>query len=131
MKLSEATDPEGQGVVRGRLSLSQAARKGAEMHPQGYGELVESRCTPEGEETLCTCFLGAAWAGLGHDIHYMEAEEEAQICYELKKVWPLLDVVRKGPVHLHGPLQSIITRLNDLKRWTREDIADWLESEGL
>lgn len=130
MKLSEATDPEGQGVVRGHLSLSQAARKGAEMHPQGFGELVEEK---EGENGpyLCTCFLGAAWAGLGKDIHYMYDEEDKWVYEELRRAWPELERHHKGPVHLHGPLQAIITRLNDLKRWTREDIADWLESEGL
>jgi hypothetical protein len=88
------------------LKLSAAIRIGALMHPQGR-HLVYSHGK--------TCALGAAIAGRGGDLGREDYEYRESV---LPDVWGT-------------PLAEEIIARNDFNGWTREQIADWLESKGL
>lgn len=102
--------------------LSALMRQGAALHPQGYGAYRERI-----GDKLCTCAIGATleaagsweydgpftvlYRALGHGI----AGEFVHASYDDEK-----------GIDLFG----IIINLNDDAKWTREEIADWLESIG-
>ena len=89
--------------------LSQAIRLGATFRPQ---------CTGEFSDSVGTCALGAAMEAVGL---------EPKMCYykELRRRFPVL-----GNSYWSFTLAGKITRLNDNGQ-TREQIADWLEAQGL
>lgn len=93
--------------------LSQAIRIGATKRPQCFGDAFRHGGS---------CALGAAleatgvrpWSGSENDrypTHYVQGLIEARFRVPLRvtqQVW----------------------KLNDVKGWSREQIADWLESQG-
>jgi hypothetical protein len=109
------------------MKLSEAIREGAKLGPQAFGEYFVGDAT---------CALGAAKraTNTAHD-------EELFIAVGLAYV-PVVEV----PMCLHGEyrrtsvnkdqpksfdeITSLMIKLNDKARWSREAIADWLESEG-
>lgn len=104
------------------MKLSEAMRLGAMLNPQGF--IGDSDGTPAGHSASIngerTCALVAAQRAIGHDGLSWTAG------------WPWLT---KGPSTCpacgseteHGPFITII-HLNDFHRWTREQIADWVQS---
>lgn len=109
--------------------LSEAIRLGAMLKPQCTGKLM----TVSGPEK--TCALGAALDSIGaikrervifqHDddaipaLRYTEPED----------LWPILRTLIIHPVDAVAcDLQSVIISLNDDYLWTREGIADWVET---
>lgn len=91
------------------LRLSEAIRLGSMLHKQGFGSLY----TYSGDQ-VTTCALGAAGAA-GYDIaRTMHAREDALACDVCGFVTDYLD--------------TAIAHLNDAHKWTREKIADWVET---
>jgi hypothetical protein len=102
------------------MRLSEAIRLGSMLKPQGFYELwVPSMHTPQS-----SCALGAAYDAFGYR----------------PGVWPKtielpMDVERllyeRGVCPACGEHTSvvnrIITHLNDNHRWSREQIANWVE----
>jgi hypothetical protein len=89
------------------LKPSQAMRIGAKLRPQcQYAPFSAGR----------SCALGAIWEGYGNP--YRTAMESVCPVYELANK-------KLGPV-----MTSRVYSLND-NGATREDIADWLEGQGL
>jgi len=94
------------------MKLSEAIRLGAMLNPQGFGH--NRIYGPDG--TKFTCALGAAeeagynFAGIltGPLVFHPPIKCPACACYFYSEV----------PV--------MIVHLNDLHRWTREGIADWV-----
>ena len=103
------------------MKLYEAIRLGSMLHPQGFG--VGRRYV--GGVVTKTCALGAAMEALGNT-------EYNNLCKDLmsKKSMPC-------PIHSYNEFEynicSIVVHLNDHHRWTRPQIADWLEpiEEGL
>lgn len=95
-------------------SFSEAIREGANLHPQGYYYFFE-----DGE----TYAFGAGREAIGgHTLHYSE----------VYRLYPYLDAyVADCPACGGGApsLARVMFHLNDDHKWTREAIADWLESE--
>ena len=91
------------------MLLSEAIRLGAKLGPQAFGKLHD-------ENTQGTCAIGAAFQVLG------EFRSEHQWC------------VAKIPIRCPDcgrekkKIYHIITHLNDHHRWSREAIADWVET---
>jgi hypothetical protein len=82
------------------LRLSECIRIGAKMKPQGF-ESYDFQGR--------TCAIGAAMDAIGGNLSV------------------LLDMVGRSAFwHMHDQ----IVWKNDYERWTREQIADWLESQG-
>lgn len=92
------------------MRLSEAIRLGAMLKPQIHGEYS----TLEG-----SCALGAACDAAGSLNGFRE------ILMKVSCVCPG-DVCWAEPEK--GVLSSIIIHLNDAHLWTREQIADWVES---
>ena len=113
-------------------TLSQAIRLGATFRPQTYGNFCD---------VIGSCAFGAAFEAVG-----VEIEREKQPWPEFKRVmtergWK--EIVKRemrcpdcGDFHGLGSkhfktLYAVIVELNNYHFWTREQIADWLEAQGL
>ena len=101
------------------MRLSEAIRAGAKMKPAGIGS---KSCVPTADNV---CALGAAACARGL------LGDEASIYAALYAEWPILRV-RVSPVEPHyggfrGNLMERIWLLNDVKLWSREAIADYVE----
>lgn len=101
------------------MRLSEAIRLGAMDHPQAFGVLV----TADGAR----CALGSALLAVGIpviDSVFVHAKAFAQ--------WPILGKHgQQCPVCEWFYLCNVagaIAHLNDCHRWTREQIADWVET---
>lgn len=127
------------------MRLSVAIRLGAMVHPQGFGSLVNASDPYAFDKATIqrTCALGAAWvasgggsyvetvktpivnargsAAVGASILRLEIPIEWEITLRLETLCPVNDC--SG----HGPLAGAIQHLNDDHRWTREQIADFVE----
>lgn len=106
MFVEEKTQGEPQPVKVGTLKLSAAIRIGAALRPQGQRRLYR-----DGK----SCALGAAIEGRGHDLKNVPWYDYQRI---LQDVWG-------------KPIGDEIVERNDQLGHTREQIADWLESQGL
>jgi hypothetical protein len=100
------------------MRLSEAIRLGSMLHPQYFGSLF---CMRIGKEILASCALGAAIEATGTN--------------NMKLTFPYLAELVVPPIRMEHifdlgvkyELANAIAHLNDYARWTREDIADWVE----
>lgn len=96
------------------MKLSEAIRLGAMLKPQGFG--LDSVNWPVSEQT---CAVGAA-------LHAVSSP----IGRDLFKVFPIARDLVVCPAcnkrAEHGC--CIVAHVNDVHRWSREQIADWVES---
>jgi hypothetical protein len=96
------------------MRLSQAIRLGAMLHPQAFGTT--------NWKNQRTCALGAAGmaAGVGCKLN------------DIREAFPILDqqvnLIPGFRIATPTPLSNAIASLNDQPRWTREQIADWVET---
>ena len=112
------------------MKLSEAIKNGAKIRPQCYGGLFQI----DGSE-IKSCALGAALEGAGL---YTPSEEELLASTTLFNAWPELgggDCLCPSKRHPSDDteefhLEILIEHLNDTHRWTREQIAEWLEGKG-
>lgn len=99
------------------MKISEAMRLGAMMHPQGFGRLFDHRFNDRTRqnEVISSCALGAVLDGglLSTDLRCIEVYE--------KRLCPACQEPQAN-------IEYIIVHLNDHHRWTREAIADWLET---
>lgn len=97
------------------MRLSEAIRLGSMLHPQHYGTLTKR----QGGKVVATCALGAA---LQAGYLFVEMFDcGGATC-------PVSGCVSSRE---RVSVASVIGHLNDFHRWTREQIADWVESEEL
>lgn len=92
------------------MRLSEAIRLGAAMKPQAFGSLHYNGGT---------CAMGAVCDALGIDYNCMKLPGEMVDFIESMQKCPAC-----GKVQV---VYSVITHLNDMHRWTRERIADFVE----
>ena len=104
------------------LKLSEAIRLGATLHPQATGVYAVGNAHGE---VLATCALGAALVAIG---------QNPMIASELDDI-PAEWIPPGGflcPACLYGDysnhLDNMVGHLNDDHHWTREQIADWVET---
>jgi hypothetical protein len=100
------------------VNLSEAIRLGAMLRPQAFG--VDS-------DGVGTCAFGAAREAIGHDmsLEFFLMERVFPIVSSFPSVCPACGkqtAIKASIVSEH---------LNDKHRWTREQIADWVESVEL
>lgn len=103
------------------MRLSEAIRLGAMLKPQGYGRLLDWN----GD----TCALGAACEAVGIRISVHQSSPNNATF----RRWPILRERVESPMtdrHRAGRASVSVTiqSLNDSARWTREQIADWVET---
>jgi hypothetical protein len=103
-----------------KAPLSTFIRLGSKLSKQGYGELQDKQNN--------TCALGAA-------VHAKTGELPHDNYKEVGMLFPQLMSQVKHPITSRSQelrfLSNVITDLNDNWKWSREQIADWLESIGL
>ena len=97
------------------LRLSEAIRLGAMLKPQVFGILRDG---------IGTCALGAALEACGIVANHLNNLE-----YVINR-WPWTDAkFHNCPgCGYWGYPSAVITHLNDAHHWTREQIADWVET---
>ena len=110
------------------MRLSDAIRLGAMLAPQGFGAYIHQFM---GDDQT-SCALGAAARAIDS-----QAVEVDEVVEALDAAFgTLLNTTRRRcPVNEHGVkcgvrrvTANVITHLNDDHRWTREQIADWVET---
>lgn len=111
------------------MKLSEAIRLGAMMKPQAFGALYDNGAT---------CALGAAGDAMG----ILDRNRNDWIPGSTEKVWwwrPVATAEALCPScgqrarNSYGwitssTVEDVIVHLNNDHRWTRERIADWVES---
>lgn len=121
------------------MKLSEAIREGAKLHPYtplvwAFFEYSSFEMVGQGKASkiIATDALGAAWEGLfgkvETSLHTPPNEEVEDIIS--KETGADLQQKITNPSDLRNePLSDILVDLHE-KQWTREQIADWLESVG-
>lgn len=123
------------------MKLSEAIREGSKIRPQirGKGDFGFNEF-----RQICSCAMGAAFeatglvnvidTGLDWPVYAAGPTITLDKLFEL---WPVLNVMVDSPVEpcdmcypkVHKKsVARIITHINDYHDWTREQIADWVES---
>lgn len=106
------------------MKLSEAIRLGAMQFPQGGGGWMdgETRCA------LAAASEASGIKGIGVMDAYMRVRQS--INYNaMEHRYPILTIRVEMPVFgIEVPLSGAIWRLNDYQSWTREQIADWVET---
>lgn len=106
------------------LRLSEAIRLGAMLRPQGFGHLFS-----HGK----SCALGAAKEAIGMKGKRAKAGEgNGWQGFDFYAYWPWLRSRVRHPVTEYGFTEEnafwVVMHLNDHLHWSRERIADWVES---
>ena len=128
------TDEQKTNIKR----LAEAMREGAKLRPQATGVLFRTLCLEDGgERQICSCALGAAWEG-SHPAfnpkHWLEEsvkiDGETIGLSDVERYFGLVSRIEcinpaKGWKH---EIVGTIIDLNDQCDWTREQIADWLDT---
>lgn len=102
------------------MRLSEAIRLGAMIHPQGFGSRYERDAFSN--RIIASCAMGAAYVAVGRThcpanwMPYYEIYLGRCPGDECSKIW------MRGDCFLIG----LVTHLNDVHRWTRERIADFV-----
>lgn len=111
------------------MKLSEAIRKGCEMVPQ---QAFNRFHVTTDFGTIECCALGAAYIGMRNQ---PQVGDYGNSIYEWLDQWFNLERPAvawwRAPHDQDKTLGYVITRLNDRFRWPREQIADWLEGQGL
>lgn len=104
------------------MKFSEAIRLGAMLDQQAYGHLDKDG----------TCAMGAALKAAGLNVWDFVSPYDAA-----RERFPILNVDAAIPPayrdrycnsRSHAPVDAIVVGLNDQMRWTREQIADWVET---
>lgn len=105
------------------MKLSEAMRLGSMLVPQGFGDLLDYKT--DTREIIAACAAGAAHLAVGGLV-------DQDVCWE--EPWPWVGVTRQPcPVPLciscsEAVVGTLIPHLNDHHLWTRERVADWVET---
>lgn len=106
------------------MKLSQAVREGCKQSLPTTVNLLER----DSAGGLLACALGAAHLGIGGTPDMSDRD----VYEELSEIWPelLTDCVTDEFIQSEVNLEVRLWHRSDTLLWTREAIADWLESEG-
>lgn len=115
-------------MVKPAIRLSTAIRKGIEHFPVQAKEAFFRR----GREGQGACALGCAiyavYGTTGDEMIDELVDAYPELWQEEHHIQP--DGMSKAKIDTET-LKDVIVTLNDDHGWSREQIADWLESEGL
>lgn len=106
-------------------SLSEAIREGAKLNPQSTRLYIQVGCTCAwGAAVQATRALNGDPLFKGSDSGICDAVEQLERVYRYVK-----EKARCPACSQAKTLNDAVHHLNDRHKWTREAIADWLESE--
>ena len=116
-------------------TLSSAIRLGATLRPQAFGQFFQI-CNG----VKCSCVIGAAIEGMELQSPPQGFLEWLLNCFKqgevsrfnrLERQFPILNEYVDWPVesaHAQAKTVLIMADLNDKHHWSRERIADWIET---
>ncbi len=102
------------------MKLSEAMRIGAKIRPQAYNVFFDRI---DGE--FCSCAFGAV---LEAEIGFLDQCELLSI--RLEQIHNIHEYIIDPILNIQSSIYRVVTFLNDTEKWTREAIADYLESQG-
>lgn len=111
------------------MRLSEAMRKGAKVTSQTFGILWGSLFADSDGNTNngSSCALGVALIGATPQLNHMYSTTCSML-------WPWTETQKATcpdekckNMQENWPIANVVIHLNDHHRWTREEIADWLE----
>lgn len=118
-------------------TLAAAMRKGAAIRPQTRGVLFSLKWLASGTKTYCSCALGAAWEGAHPEFDaetWVKNQDDGNDgnvgLVDVERYFGLtkrIECISPAKGWKHGIVGTIID-LNDQHNWTREQIADWLDT---
>lgn len=118
------------------MKLSEAIREGAKLRPQGFDDYFpKQRVDVDDDIVTCSCALGAAFEAYMIDRGGTSIEAVRASSWEIE--WEDLGGEKFNrpcpacPRENFPVIGQCISHLNDHHRWTREEIADWVQREGL
>jgi hypothetical protein len=107
------------------VKLSDAIRLGAMIRPQAHGRFFR-----DGN----SCALGAALEASGLAVYDEEYSMDEQAPLSDRLIVDHAALIHECPAgcsefsHLPHRIDAVIVHLNDRHEWTREQIADWVET---
>lgn len=105
------------------MRLSTAIRKGATMKPQAHNGSSYPKQS---------CVIQAALDGYGVPAVVSTLYNSGQTDYtKADKLWPMLSNRVKHPLTGICQMMDILWNLNDIHKWSREAIADWVEEQEI
>ena len=104
------------------MTLSDAMRLGAAMVPQAFGDTF----VRNGQTIVAACAWSSVSIGLGFPS--IDVIGIYRRFPELHKTLPCPECDKSGYFGGMPTLEELITHMNDDHRWTREQIADWIDS---
>lgn len=109
-----------------RMSLTDAIRLGATTTRQTRGVFF----TGGAGVAVRTCALGAALHAVGRLITQNHAANSQDLSDLVVEIFPELHVIAKCPeCLLRDELGDMIVHLNDEHKWTRNQIANWIDDD--
>lgn len=113
--------------------LSICIREGAKKRPQAFEDFIcEISSSDASAPEYSTCALGAAYEHITGKLPY--PEDDQSVIDTLYKTCGLNNFRFPYPESTYAGMDAciddIVTTLNDTFKWTREEIADYLESIG-
>lgn len=102
------------------MTLSDAMRLGAAMVPQAFGDTF----VRNGPIIVAAC----AWSSVSIGLGFFDVVEMYRRYPELHKTMRCPACDKTGYFGGLPPLEELIVHLNDDHRWTREQIADWIDT---
>ena len=114
------------------MKLSEAIRAGAKLRPQGFEDFFTMTAKPKNDvddSVFASCALGAAYEAVeGRILPTLSGRSVIGLFQE--KMGIDLNTCEFEHPFSYMPLFNTIVHLNDVHQWTREKIADWVESIG-
>lgn len=111
------------------MKLSEAIRAGAALRPGIRGRYADYRVWGGADTCSGTCALGAAYEGITGKPPDTFSEDVTE---RLVDLFPVLTTRYTGDGNSDDwNLLDAIVHRNDYQDMTREQIADWLEAQGL
>ena len=115
----------------GPQTLSEAIRLGATLRPQARRSYFLSV-----RGVISSCALGAAAEACGVDVKFCEfsgvlSYNPVNLQAMIDKRFPILLALAQDPRLNDGgmvTLMDLVLKLNDAEGWTRNQIADWIET---
>ena len=101
------------------MRLSEAIRLGAMALPEIHGPLFEYR---DGKP-CAACALGCAYYAIGRYGMSISDQAAAEMAFPLLAQW-----VTNPANDCSGEMMSVIIHLFETYGWTREEIADWIDT---
>jgi hypothetical protein len=110
--LKQVSHHAGKEAGMSELKLSSAIRLGAMLKPQAFYDIYDG---------VGTCAIGAACDAMGQLDWVRELGDAVTL-------FPVLRVVAGHPFYDQSSWSvcTVVANLNDLHRWTREQIAEWV-----